>query len=38
VAKTRECDDFDTPYRMALPLATELARALGVPRRITEGD
>jgi hypothetical protein len=30
-------DDPDTPYRAALPLATELARALGVERRITEG-
>jgi hypothetical protein len=30
-------DDPDTGYGAALPLATELARALGVERRITEG-
>jgi len=29
-------EDPDTPYRMALPLATELAAALGVPRRVTD--
>jgi hypothetical protein len=28
--------DPDTPYRMALPLATDLATALGVPRVITD--
>jgi hypothetical protein len=28
--------DADTPYGHALPLATELAAALGVPRRITD--
>jgi hypothetical protein len=28
--------DPDTPYRMALPLATELAQALGVPRVVTD--
>jgi hypothetical protein len=27
-------DDPDTPYRMALPLVTELAAALGVERRL----
>lgn len=31
-------DDPDTPYKAALPLATELARSLGVERRITEGS
>jgi hypothetical protein len=28
-------EDPDTPYRLALPLATELAEALNVPRRVT---
>lgn len=28
-------EDPDTPYRMALPLATELAEALNVPHRVT---
>ena len=28
--------DPDTPYRMALPLASELAKALGVPRVVTD--
>ncbi|HQZ17226.1 MAG TPA: hypothetical protein PLD86_10180 [Vicinamibacteria bacterium] len=28
-------EDPDTPYRQALPLATELAEALNVPRRVT---
>ena len=37
VETTHLQDDPDTPYRAALPLATELARALGVERRITEG-
>src|SRR6185295_7689743 len=30
-------DDPDTGYRAALPLATELAQALGVARKLTEG-
>lgn len=29
-------DDPDTPYQAALPLATELAKSLGVERRVTE--
>ena len=34
---TREFrEDPDTPYRRALPLATELAEALGVERRVTD--
>jgi hypothetical protein len=37
VETTHLQDDPDTPYRAALPLATELARALGVERRLTEG-
>ena len=37
VETTQLRDDPDTGYRAALPLATELARALGVERRITEG-
>lgn len=37
VETTHLSDDPDTGYRAALPLATELARALGVERRITEG-
>jgi hypothetical protein len=38
VVETRHLiDDPDTPFRATLPLATELARALGVPRRLSEG-
>lgn len=29
-------EDPDTPYRRTLPLVTELAEALGVPRRVTD--
>lgn len=36
VETTHLRDDPDTGYRAALPLATELARALGVERRISE--
>jgi hypothetical protein len=35
VATESFTEDKETPYRMALPLATELAQALGVPRRVT---
>jgi hypothetical protein len=35
-ATIRFRDDPDTPYKMMLPLATELARSLGVARRITD--
>jgi hypothetical protein len=31
-------EDPDTPYRMALPLATDLAKALGVKRVVTEAS
>jgi len=36
VATERARDDPDTPYKTALPLATELAKALGVARRISD--
>jgi hypothetical protein len=37
LAETRSfAGDADTPYGHALPLATELAAALRVPRRITD--
>jgi hypothetical protein len=31
-------DDPDTPYKAALPLATDLASSLGVARRITDAS
>jgi len=34
--ETEVSDEPDGPYRQAIPLATELARALGVERRVTE--
>lgn len=35
--ETQACrEDPDTPYRLALPLATELAAALAVPRRVSD--
>lgn len=36
VETTRFREDADSPYRIGLPLATELAAALGVPRRVTD--
>jgi hypothetical protein len=37
LVKTTEFrEDPDTPYRRALPLATELAEALGIERRVTD--
>lgn len=36
VETARFREDPETPYRMALPPATELAAALGVPRRVTD--
>ena len=36
VSTERVQDDPDAPPRMALPLATELAQALHVPRRVTD--
>jgi hypothetical protein len=36
VATERLTDDPDAPPRMALPLATELAKALRVPRRVSD--
>jgi hypothetical protein len=36
VATESLTDDPDTPYRATLPLATELAQALGVPRRVSD--
>jgi len=36
VATERVPDDPDTPFKMALPLATELAKGLGVERRIAD--
>ena len=36
VATLRFRGDVDTPYRLMLPLATELARSLGVERRVTD--
>jgi hypothetical protein len=36
VSTTEFRHDSDTPYRRALPLVTELAEALGVPRRVTD--
>ena len=29
-------NDADTPYREALPLLTDLAAALGVPKKVTD--
>lgn len=36
IVSTRSSPEADTSYQKALPLATELARALGVPRVVTE--
>jgi hypothetical protein len=36
LATERLTDDPDAPPRIALPLATELAKALGVPRRVSD--
>ena len=37
LVQTREFrEDPDTPYRRTIPLVTELAEALGVPRRVTD--
>ncbi len=36
VATNEFREDPATPYRISLPLATELAAALGVPRKVTE--
>jgi len=36
--ETFESDEADGPYRETLPLVTELARSLGVERRVTDYD
>jgi hypothetical protein len=36
LVSTSSSPDPDTSYRMALPMATELAKALGLPRVVTE--
>src|SRR5262249_13459778 len=38
LTETYESDEPDPPYRGAVPLATELAQALGVERRILDYD
>ena len=38
LVETGVSDEADGPYRRALPLATELARSLGVERRVTDYD
>src|SRR5262249_18789772 len=36
LVQTSETDEPERPYRDALPLATELAEALGVERRVSD--
>jgi hypothetical protein len=38
LVETNVADEPDAPYRQAIPLVTELARALGVERRVTDYD
>jgi hypothetical protein len=38
LVETDVSDEPDSPYRQAIPLVTELARALGVERRVTDYD
>jgi hypothetical protein len=38
LVETGVSEEADGPYRRALPLATELARSLGVERRVTDYD
>jgi len=38
LVETGASEEADGPYRRALPLATELARSLGVERRVTDYD